>query len=308
MLNQLVLLVHPTLWLVTYKYKVQPLQLDTISHQELLLLAQLGLLLVSMLPVEPHAGTDITLQLMQLIVLLAHHLQLFALQQLSSKSAWEDITQLQSLETKFHVLLAQLLTMLSIVTTHLMLLHAQLDIAQLMEFAQDAQLTLKTVLEPLLLLALNHIILLTILVLLAHQELLLVLVQSLCLVYQDMDWSEVLVLLALAELRLVHPLQSLLHVIQDSHYQEVHVHVPQDMLHQALADLVLLAHLLAQLAHHLPFVLLAQVDTLYQALDLAQSLVLHQITPIKTDLVLLAHPTVHHATPLDVLPVALEVL
>jgi len=57
-------------------------------------------------------------------------------------------------------------------------LHAQLDTAQLTEFAQDAQLTLKIVLDLPLLLALNPITLLTTLAWLAHLDLLLVPAQS----------------------------------------------------------------------------------------------------------------------------------
>lgn len=89
-----------------------------------------------------------------------------------------DSTQLQSLETKFHVLLAQPLTSLSIVIMPLLPLHAQLDTAQLTEFAQDAQLTLKTVLDLPLLLVLNPITLLTTLAWLVHLDQLLVLAQS----------------------------------------------------------------------------------------------------------------------------------
>jgi len=52
MLNPLVLLVHPTLCNVLYKFKDQLLLQDITSHQEMLLLAQLGSLLVLMLLAE----------------------------------------------------------------------------------------------------------------------------------------------------------------------------------------------------------------------------------------------------------------
>lgn len=249
---------------------------------------------------------DIILLLMQPIVLLAHHLQLFVLQQLSSKYACEDITLLQLLETKFLVLLAQQLTSLSIVTILLMLLHVHLDIVQLMEFAQLAHPMHKIVLDPPFSLVLHPITLLTILVLHAHQEHLHVLVQSHCPAYQDTDWSVDLVLLAHVELRLVHPHQSQLHVIQDSHYPQDLALVLQDILHQVHADHVLLAHQLVQLVHHHPFVPHAQLDILYQALDLAQFHVLPQVSLIPTDLVLLAHLTALLVIPLDVLPVVKE--
>jgi len=133
---------------VPYKFKEHQLLLDITSHQEMLLLAHLGLLLVSILPAELLASMDIISLLTLPIVLLALHLLQFALQQLSSKFAWEDTTQLQLPEIKFPVLLAQLLTTLLTVTTPHMLLHAHLDIAQLMEFVLLAHLTHKTVLEP----------------------------------------------------------------------------------------------------------------------------------------------------------------
>jgi hypothetical protein len=83
----------------------------------------------------------------ELTVLLAHHHQQSALQLLSSKFVQVCIIQLQLLETKFHVLLAQLQETSSTVIMLLLQPAVTQDIAQLTESVPDAQPTLTLVQE-----------------------------------------------------------------------------------------------------------------------------------------------------------------